>query len=135
MGSWLALAMLLGSIVPAHGTVTHRQLIVEQEYVPSGTASGWPAKGSVGLYGAGLGYPVVRGDRIVFTNLDDVPHTVTACSRCDPLPEPSGRFTSPRLTFAQSWELDTAPLPPGTYTYYCIHHFTTMRGSFVVAPV
>lgn len=112
--------------------VSHAHVIVRNEYLGSGTTSNFFTGSFEGLYGRNAGYVVRRGDRITFTNLDQQPHTVTACSNCDPFPTPNNRFRSPYLFTNQAWTLDTASLEPGTYKYFCQHHVYTMRGSLTV---
>lgn len=114
------------------GPVNHAHVIVRNEYVGSGTTSNFYTGSFEGLYGRDAGYIVRRGDRITFTNLDQQPHTVTACVRCDPFPVPSNAFRSPYLFTNQAWTLDTSGLEPGTYRYFCQHHVYTMRGSLTV---
>lgn len=129
VASGLMVAAVTG---PVTAGVPHQHLIVGQEFVGSGTLSKNYTGSPVGLWGAGLGYPVRSGDTITWTNMDVVPHTVTACVECEPYPRSSGLFNSGFLTFGSSWTLNTAGMQPGTYTYYCIHHVFLMRGSFVV---
>lgn len=110
--------------------------------------------GNRGLSGEPAGPPVVaRGERLAFVNADWaeglVRHTVTSCrSPCNGpyranYPFGDGTFHSGALgatpldTYINvqtvpRWELDTQPLEPGRYTYYCRLH-PWMRGSFFVA--
>jgi hypothetical protein len=134
----LALGILVIGWTVVHGqasaNVPHQHVIIENQYVPSGTIGAQYTGSPEGLWNAGLGYPVHAGDTITFTNLDTVPHTVTSCTECWPYPTYSGLFDSLHLTFGDSWTLDTTGFAPGTYTYFCQHHVFEMRGSFAVLP-
>jgi plastocyanin len=99
--------------------------------------------------------PVVRqGQPLTFDNEDaaaQIFHTVTACRQpCSgatgvsyPLANGPVEFDSGELGYGPTgltaaanryeWQVDTAKLAPGTYTYFCrVHPF--MRGAFRVAP-
>lgn len=110
-------------------------MIFRNEYLVSGTVGAEYTPAPFGLWDTDYGYPVQKGDTITFTNLESIPHTITACVECWPYPryEPSF-FNSRHLTFGQAWTLDTASLAPGTYRYFCEHHVFQMRGSFTVLP-
>lgn len=118
---------------PARAATDHPVVLVAFQYVPSGSTVG-----GAGLAAAGFGQPVVQGDKITFTNLDPLPHSVAQCDGCGlgltPTPTPGG-FDSGIIPLTRSWQLDTTTLAAGTYTYYCKIAHPYMRGSFtVVAP-
>jgi len=65
---------------------------------------------------------VKKGDKVVWTNSDSTPHTVTASG---------GAFSSGTLQAGQSYTLDTSNLSAGTYGYSCSIH-PTMHGTLIV---
>ena len=65
---------------------------------------------------------VNKGDKIVFTNNDAAPHTVTA---------DAGAFASASLSNGQSYTLDTSPLAAGSYAFHCAVH-PMMTGTVIV---
>lgn len=65
---------------------------------------------------------VKKGDKIVFTNKDSAPHTVTT--------KGTG-WDSGTLSKDKSFTLDTSTLAPGTYEYICNFH-PSMKGTVVV---
>lgn len=131
----LALVSLLVAPGAVQAATPHQTVMLHDQYIASGTIGADYTSSPQGLWNTGYGYPVMRGDTITFTNLESIPHTVTACIQCWPYPkyEPT-LFNSRHLTFGQSWTLDTATLAPGTYRYFCEHHVFQMRGSFTVLP-
>jgi plastocyanin len=56
---------------------------------------------------------VKKGDRVVWTQMDSAPHTVTADNKA---------FASALLSSGQSFTLDTSTLAAGTYPYHCEPH-------------
>lgn len=125
-------------LVQAPGTgalVPHQHVIAGFQYLPSGTLGAGTAPAdpgaSAGLAALGLGYPILAGETITFTNVDGIlPHTVTSCAApCSGVPAPSGLFGSPELGLGGSYT--TPGLPAGTYMYFCLVH-AFMRGSFTV---
>jgi plastocyanin len=132
IGAVLSVACALFTPGQASAAVAHQHVIVLNEYLPSGTLSAQYTGEPEGLWNADSGYPIRAGDTITFTNLDTVPHTVTACTDCWPYPTFSSLFGSPFLTFGRSWTLDTTGYAPGNYRYFCVHHTFLMRGSFTV---
>jgi plastocyanin len=65
---------------------------------------------------------VRQGDVVVFTNLDNSTHTVTAFNL---------QFDSKNIRNNEHWNLVTANLAPGTYEYRCTLH-PSMRGTLIV---
>lgn len=63
------------------------------------------------------------GDKVVFKNVDLVPHTATA--------KDTARFDSGTLLENQTWEYQ--PKTAGTIPYHCIFH-PLMEGSLQVSP-
>ena len=63
-----------------------------------------------------------QGDVIVFINQDSALHTVTS---------DTGAFDSGHLDPSGQWQLATANMKPGTYTYHCAFH-ASMRGTIVI---
>lgn len=119
---------------PSVGAADHRVAVVGLQYVPSGTV-GAPTQSPTRAYDQ----PVLKGDRITWTNLDQLPHTVTSCAYpClapyPSYPQPSGTFYGELTQLGDQFSLDTAALAPGKYSYYCqLHKY--MRGSFEVMAV
>jgi plastocyanin len=64
---------------------------------------------------------VRRGERVVWTNKDLVPHSATS----------EKAFDSGAIAPNAAWSLVTAE--PGTYTYVCMYH-PTMKASLRVLP-
>ena len=65
---------------------------------------------------------VTKGDVVVFTNNDQVTHTVTS---------DTGAFTAGTVSPKSEFTVATANLAPGTYAYHCAIH-TTMHGTIIV---
>ncbi|MHB8830737.1 MAG: cupredoxin domain-containing protein [Patescibacteria group bacterium] len=61
-----------------------------------------------------------KGDSIIFTNQDSVPHTIT-----------SQTFDSGQLQKGQSFTLNTSNLSPGTYSFHCSIH-PSMTGTITI---
>jgi|SRR4051812_1239766 len=85
---------------------------------------------------------VKRGEPILFHNpeTNKFPHTVTSISRGESAGNlatgvrfDSSPDASSRILPGESWTLDTAPLDPGHYAYYCRIHLW-MLGSITVTP-
>ena len=65
---------------------------------------------------------VTKGDVVVFTNNDQVSHTVTS---------DTGAFTGGTVAPTAEFTVATAGLAAGTYPFHCSIH-TTMRGTIIV---
>ena len=63
---------------------------------------------------------VARGDTIVFSNTDFVPHTATARD---------ATWDSKSIDGSKAWSF--VPSAPGTHEYYCVFH-PTMHATIVV---
>src|SRR5712664_2264419 len=77
------------------------------------------------------------GDGIMHSFVVDVDKDMPFVSStgCPPLPDNdkcSGTFTAPS-TYPITYQF-TVDFPPGTYSYYCSFHPTTMVGNFIVQP-
>ncbi len=62
---------------------------------------------------------VAKGSTVVWTNKDDIPHTVV---------DTQGRFKSPALDTNEKWEHTFNQ--PGIYEYFCSVH-ATMKGKVI----
>ncbi len=69
---------------------------------------------------------VPHGNIIVWTNNDDMMHTVTSVVDAD------YTFDSGMISAGQSYQIDTSVLSPGTYEYFCLVH-PWMTASFVLS--
>ncbi|GAC1324152.1 MAG: hypothetical protein NVS2B16_05190 [Chloroflexota bacterium] len=65
---------------------------------------------------------VHRGDRIVFKNVSNAPHTVSA---------DNNSFGSPNIAIGKSWTFTSKKT--GTFKYFCQYH-GAMHGKIVVKP-
>lgn len=63
-----------------------------------------------------------KGDVVIFTNMDNSTHTVTALNL---------QFDSNNIRTGEQWTLTTANLAAGTYEYRCTLH-PSMRGTLVI---
>ena len=108
--------------------------IVGFQYVTSGyaTADPFSAAGGAGTIALPAGTPldaptVIRPGSISFTNMDQVPHTVTKVSG------PAGTWPAITIASGSSGSITIgATFAKGTYVYRCTIH-SGMRGSFIVA--
>ncbi|MFM9958878.1 MAG: plastocyanin/azurin family copper-binding protein [Phycisphaerales bacterium] len=71
------------------------------------------------------------GDTVRFTNQDFIPHTATSQTAPGSL-VPSGLFDSGDLEFGQQYSFTFTT--PGTVSYYCVPHGSSMQGSITVVP-
>jgi plastocyanin len=74
--------------------------------------------------------PVVaaQGDGVEWTNLDNLPHTVTS------LEDDGATFNSDLIMSNEKWLLDTSELSPAEYEYYCTVHPTMTAFLQVTEP-
>lgn len=111
-------------VVPAAPQVQTSPQAQTQGTVPVQATVGTSVEG-VGIQGFAFSpksLTVKKGAKIVFTNSDSPPHTVTA---------DGGAFDSGTIQPGGTYALDTSTLAAGTYAFHCAIH-PMMHGTLIV---